>query len=1062
MIHHTTDVEASSGTVINKDYNATANYFGSPYDIFINRDGTIDLTPRWIYATTKFQYLKNIPPIRILSHTKHFYAGVGETEDMRKDYVHIGVSGDFDSQAPPKIQLYSLSEVIKILVKGLQINPRTHLFYHGDQVVTSCPGFRFVSKSYLIGLTKDAFVAPLYTAPMQILSFTVQPTNIEIDAIISPAIEVSLLGVGNAVVTSFTGAVTISIDNMPGEFATLAGTLTVRAVRGVATFDDISINVAGENYTLRASASGKVDAISTPFDIEVFSMLFYSDMSIYDNEEVPTRWSNWTVPTIQAYTWNPIGGSGSVGYSAGGATGIAENRKVILSSDVLSTHDFYSWDTADDDTPIQFIDADVITRLRIHTQQSIAMALVTRATGSFGTNLTGYGAVIVPQISGSFNLIKYVDGSGSILATTFMSIGRYGWYNIRLQALDDNIKAKFWDFDNEEPDSWTLEVVDSPSLQNNQIGIYVRGEYKIPIDVISLSAEGGNPPASIPRQFDYVADLRNEPTGSITGAGEWEIMASVPEISASVFNAYDYPNNDSSGIDEALQGRVVVFYCPGSAYTAGTYSSIVKFKPAGDDIVDGEVLMRCSQGGPTGAVGISNGVILRGSGSSGYVVHFSATDFLEIGKLEGGVYTDLGLVDMGTIGGKNRYIRARVEGNTIYAKAWRDTITSEQTPNNYTEPLTWDMTVEDTSIISSGYFGYKTTRMPYAGLINPHSLDFMGVKIVETLHWESSSYDLGVSYGTDALDVNNILKFVNQTYQPSINGEFSIPSGSNLFEVQAPTTKTLLYSPSGSINNIDIRILANASGSLAAIVRGNVASVDYDTIVNAFRFSILQPAIHVAADHVTGRSDGDAIEVWEDLSGNNNDCDGTTLLDPDYTTGIVNGLPVIRFFDNINSTMRINDKVIGNSVSAQMTILAVCKYNDTTPACAVISTRHDNISGWTFRYNSATEISYFHAPSATYTPTLTLAVSDQFNILVIRRDGLDVEIGVNNTLNSPVAISGYAENTDEAYTCIGYEGPNWSILDGDIAELLIYESVVSEEDLDDIVNYLLNKYNITP
>jgi len=165
MLHHTQDVEASSGESFNEDYNTTNKFFGSPYDIYINKNGSIDLTPRWIYANEKFQYLRNVHPIRILSYAKHFYAGIGETEAMRKDYVHIAVAGNFDSQAPLKIQLYSLLTVVRIFVRGLQIDPRVHLYYHGDQAVTSCPGFLFPEKAYIIEQTKDAFIPLIVTAP---------------------------------------------------------------------------------------------------------------------------------------------------------------------------------------------------------------------------------------------------------------------------------------------------------------------------------------------------------------------------------------------------------------------------------------------------------------------------------------------------------------------------------------------------------------------------------------------------------------------------------------------------------------------------------------------------------------------------------------------------------------------------------------------------------------------------------------------------------------------------------------------------------------------------------
>jgi hypothetical protein len=52
-----------------------------------------------------------------------------------------------------------------------------------------------------------------------------------------------------------TNSVTLAIDANAGG-GTLAGTLTVAAVGGEATFNDISIDKAGSGYTLRASATG--------------------------------------------------------------------------------------------------------------------------------------------------------------------------------------------------------------------------------------------------------------------------------------------------------------------------------------------------------------------------------------------------------------------------------------------------------------------------------------------------------------------------------------------------------------------------------------------------------------------------------------------------------------------------------------------------------------------------------------------------------------------------------------------------------------------------------------
>lgn len=156
MIHHTKDPEFNKGTVVNNDYKSDG-YFGSPYDIFINKDGRIDLTPRWIFATSADQYESDVAPITILDYKRHYNAAVGETEEMRKKMIHIGVSGDFDSYSLPPAQLNALLEVLKVVVKGLNIDPRKNLYFHREESLTTCPGKNFPTKESLIKVVKSYY-----------------------------------------------------------------------------------------------------------------------------------------------------------------------------------------------------------------------------------------------------------------------------------------------------------------------------------------------------------------------------------------------------------------------------------------------------------------------------------------------------------------------------------------------------------------------------------------------------------------------------------------------------------------------------------------------------------------------------------------------------------------------------------------------------------------------------------------------------------------------------------------------------------------------------------------
>jgi hypothetical protein len=101
------------------------------------------------------------------------------------------------------------------------------------------------------------------------LAFQVQPTNTRARAPIAPPVQIRAVDAQGNVVTSFSGVVTIAIGRnggllVPGR---LAGTTSVIAVNGIATFFDLSIDQIGNGYTLVASASGVSSAESQPFNI---------------------------------------------------------------------------------------------------------------------------------------------------------------------------------------------------------------------------------------------------------------------------------------------------------------------------------------------------------------------------------------------------------------------------------------------------------------------------------------------------------------------------------------------------------------------------------------------------------------------------------------------------------------------------------------------------------------------------------------------------------------------------------------------------------------------------
>src|SRR5436309_6718861 len=98
------------------------------------------------------------------------------------------------------------------------------------------------------------------------LVFTVQPSSAAAGAANSPAMQVAVQDAQGNTVTTATTSITVAIGTNPAS-GTLAGTTTVAAVNGVATFANLSINNPGTGYTLTASATGLMGATSNAFNI---------------------------------------------------------------------------------------------------------------------------------------------------------------------------------------------------------------------------------------------------------------------------------------------------------------------------------------------------------------------------------------------------------------------------------------------------------------------------------------------------------------------------------------------------------------------------------------------------------------------------------------------------------------------------------------------------------------------------------------------------------------------------------------------------------------------------
>lgn len=98
------------------------------------------------------------------------------------------------------------------------------------------------------------------------LAFLASLSGVTAGVAITPAVTVAVQDASGTTVSSATPSVTIAVATNPAG-GTLAGSLTVSAVGGVATFSSLSIDKAGTGYTLRATSTGLAAATSASFDV---------------------------------------------------------------------------------------------------------------------------------------------------------------------------------------------------------------------------------------------------------------------------------------------------------------------------------------------------------------------------------------------------------------------------------------------------------------------------------------------------------------------------------------------------------------------------------------------------------------------------------------------------------------------------------------------------------------------------------------------------------------------------------------------------------------------------
>jgi len=112
------------------------------------------------------------------------------------------------------------------------------------------------------------------------LAFLVQPSATTLGIAFSPPVVVTINDANNRVLPVDTEVV-IYLRGWPQRTISYHGTVSVRSIQGIATFDDLHIDVAGGGYTLSAKSDVAVDsAISDTFSVRFTPTITYNSNNI--------------------------------------------------------------------------------------------------------------------------------------------------------------------------------------------------------------------------------------------------------------------------------------------------------------------------------------------------------------------------------------------------------------------------------------------------------------------------------------------------------------------------------------------------------------------------------------------------------------------------------------------------------------------------------------------------------------------------------------------------------------------------------------------------------------
>ena len=315
-------------------------------------------------------------------------------------------------------------------------------------------------------------------------------------------------------------------------------------------------------------------------------------------------------------------------------------------------------------------------------------------------------------------------------------------------------------------------------------------------------------------------------------------------------------------------------------------------------------------------------------------------------------------------------------------------------------------------------------------------------QVVDADVWPTAAYTFSpVNYFSNA---TNTYAWSNSATTEDITG------------LSAGTYNVTVTNDYGCVNTLSgITVSAPASHTLSAVVTNEVCPADnngaINLTVNSPRVSA-EPAafsglsIWTKADAgIVKNKEGKVIQ-WQDLSGNDNHFKTTFGTNVEAVSSAIGGNPAVRFNANnvMQSTLDLN---------SNFTVIVVGKLNGGSNARLISSATNNWLLGWWGGY-----VNQFYSEGWVHNPG-TSANTNAYIYTGTGNLGADSYALYSNGTN--LATNNGGSQAPRRLSLGGWGANNGERSNGDVAEVIVYNRVLTNDERMAIEKYLANKYSIT-